>query len=105
MSMPKGELDQRQEEMKHFLDAASEEDWVRMEYVDEDDMAAFDTWNSRMFVADTANAAELQSALENEEYLDAISAPRFESTATRRRRSTRGSRSEVVVSDDEAVGP
>lgn len=99
---PKGELEQREHEMKMALQTAHEERWVKLEYVDEEEPEAYRVWNERMFVQDTSEAGgcvRLRSGMEDEEFLDAISAPAKEGTVRRRRRSRKGRGSEVVDVD------
>ena len=103
MSNPKGELESREKQMRQGLQAAAEEQWVPLEYVDEDEDAAYETYRERMFVGDTEKAARLRSGMSVEEFLDAISAP---GGGVRRRR--RGGRKKEVMDlegeGDEGVG-
>lgn len=70
---PRGELEEQTTAMRLALQTAAEEQWVPLEYVDEDDDGAFSTWEQRMFVKDTGNAVQLKSSMDGEEYLDAVS--------------------------------
>lgn len=73
MANPRGELEEHTTAMRLALQTAAEEQWVPLEYIDEDDDGAFKMWQERMFVKDTANAAPLKSSMDGEEYLDAVS--------------------------------
>lgn len=88
---PKGELEQREADMRKALQTAAEEQWTRLDYVDEDDEDAYEVWRHHMFVEDTSQSGcvTLRSAMNNDEYLDAISAPGKESPTRRRRRPSR----------------
>lgn len=105
-SNPKGDLEAREAEMQKALQDAREEEWVPLRYVDEDEQDAFDMWNDRMFVGETEGAQRLQSCMDDEGYLDAISAPGRESPTRRRRRRSRKEREaeaeEEGEGDDEA---
>ena len=94
-SNPKGELEAREAEMEKALQDAREEEWVGLRYVDEDDEEAYEEWEGRMFVGDAAKAERLRSAVDDEGFLDLISAPGRESP-TRRRRRARGKRGKDV---------
>lgn len=91
-SNPKGDLEAREAEMEKALQDAREEQWVGMLYVDEEDDEAYDAWSERMFVGDTEAADRLRSCMDDEGYLDAISAPGRESPTRRRRRRSRKGR-------------
>jgi len=53
-------------------------------------------YNEKLFLEDTSIAASLKSSLTNEEYLDAISAPRIDSLG-RTKTKARSKRSRVMV--------
>lgn len=96
----KGRLEDRN---KKFLQVAEGEDWTKMEYVDEDDAESFDTFHKRLFINDIKTAPKLQSSMSNDDYMDAISAPRRESSTRRRKRAPRRKSELVEVeSDDDA---
>ena len=86
---PKGELEQREHETKLALQAAEEEPWTTLEWVDEDDEEAYEVWNERMFVQDTEGCVRLQGVMSDEDFLDEISTPRRESPTRRRKRVQR----------------
>ena len=102
LSNPKGELEEQSNNMRAALQTAAEEPWTRLNYVDEDDEQAYEAWNERMFVKDTAptgpggGCPPLKSTWDGEEYLDALSA-----TSTGRRRKRGGKRKEGEERDDE----
>jgi DNA-directed RNA polymerase III subunit RPC5 len=73
MANPRGELEEQSTAMRLALQTAAEEQWVPLEYVDEDDDGAFSTWKQRMFVQETENALQLKSSMDGEAYLDAVS--------------------------------
>nr|POE98779.1 dna-directed rna polymerase iii subunit rpc5 [Quercus suber] len=94
----KGRLEDRN---KKFLQVAEGEDWSMMEYVDEDDAESFDVFHKRMFVNDTKSALRLKSGMNNDDYMDAISAPRRESPTRRRKRAPRKKGDTVDLDSDE----
>ncbi|SLM39461.1 DNA-directed RNA polymerase III subunit Rpc5 [Lasallia pustulata] len=67
-------------ETAKLLRAMQEEPWRRMSWVDEEDARAYQVYNSTMFHPDAENAPQLISTMTNEEWLDAISAPRVDPT-------------------------
>lgn len=93
-SNPRGDLEQREHELKNNLQAAHEEPWVPLEFVDEDDEDAYAVWAERMFVGDVAAAGVLRSGMGDEEYLDAVSAPGREGLGRRRRKGKGRKRAE-----------
>ena len=84
--------------MRKALQDAEEEAWVALDYVDESEEKAFECFSERMFVHETNAAAQLKSGMDDDQYLDAVSMPRFESPTRRRKRAPR--RREVVGVDD-----
>lgn len=56
-----------------FMKAANQEPWLKLTYTDEDEQAAFDAYNDRFFLDDTASAPKLSANVTNSEYLDSIS--------------------------------
>ncbi|OCL07692.1 hypothetical protein AOQ84DRAFT_440046 [Glonium stellatum] len=63
---------------KNFLRVAQEEPWTKLRYHDEDSPEAYAAYHEKLFVQDTAAAPKLHSSMTNEQYLDAISAPRID---------------------------
>lgn len=105
-SNPKGDLEAREAEMEKALTDAREESWVGLRYVDEDEDEAYGEWNERMFVAETEGLVRLQSCMDDDGYLDAISAPGRESPTRRRRRRSKKERDaeDGEEGDDEGEG-
>ena len=85
--------------MKSLLHAAEAEPWINMDYVDEDDDEAYKVFHEKLFVNEVDKAPVLVSSMDNDSYLDAISAPRNEVPTRRRRRPPR--RKEMVDLDGE----
>ncbi|KAF1939039.1 hypothetical protein EJ02DRAFT_266766 [Clathrospora elynae] len=56
-----------------FMKSTNQEQWSRLNYHDENTAVAFETYNERLFLSDTAAAPKLQSRLNNDEFLDTIS--------------------------------
>lgn len=99
---PKGELEQREFEMRTALQTAHAEQWTKLKYVDEDEEDAFNTWNDKMFLQNTSEeggCARLKSSMANDEFLDAISAPSKDGTTKKRRKGKRGKGSEAMDVD------
>lgn len=61
---------------KKFLQVAKEDAWVDLRYHDEDAPEAYAAYHNKLFVDESSVAPKLQSTLNNEQYLEAISAPR-----------------------------
>ncbi|KAK3679599.1 hypothetical protein LTR37_021377 [Vermiconidia calcicola] len=99
---PRGELEEQSAAMRSALQTAAEEAWVDLEYVDEDEEEAYGMFHGRMFVQDTAGVARLKSAMGDDEYLDAVSAPGRESpTGRRRKRRVRRKEADAAAADEE----
>ena len=96
----KGKLEDRTKRMLH---AAESEEWVNLAYVDEEAHEAYEMFHHRMFVKDIDGVPRLKSAWEDEEYMDAISAPRRESPNRKRKRAPR--RRGTADTDAEGVEP
>lgn len=82
----KGRLEDR---TRRALQAAEAEPWTLLEYVDEDQEEAYSLFRERMFVRDVEGAVRLRSGMGDDEFLDAVSAPRRESPTRRRKRAPR----------------
>lgn len=82
-----------EDRLKRVLQSSEAEEWVRLAYVDEGEDEAFDKFHERMFVKDVHGTTKLKSSMNDEEYLDAISAPRRESPNRARRRPSRRKKS------------
>ncbi len=91
LANPRGELEEQVSAMKAALQLASEEGWTGLEFVDEDEEAAYRVWGERMFVRDVEGAVRLRSRMVGEEYLDAVSGKRSGSPTGVRKRRRKGS--------------
>lgn len=60
---------------KYLADAA-EEPWTKLNYYDENSEEAYAAYHEKLFLKNTASAPPLKAAMADEQYLDAISAPR-----------------------------
>jgi DNA-directed RNA polymerase-3 subunit RPC5 len=88
--------------LKQILRSAEQEQWIQMQYIDEETDRAYTAFEDKLFVKDTADAPTLKSTMDNMEYLDAISAPRHDSPTRRRRRPPRRKRTvDPAAGDDE----
>jgi DNA-directed RNA polymerase-3 subunit RPC5 len=88
--------------LKQILKAAEQEQWIQMQYIDEETDRAYTAFEDKLFVKNTADAPNLKSTMDNMEYLDAISAPRHGSPTRRRRRPPRRKRTvDLAAGDDE----
>ncbi|QIW99370.1 hypothetical protein AMS68_004888 [Peltaster fructicola] len=67
--------DAPERKLRKMLQNAEEEEWASLQYVDEQEDLAFDTFNRCMFVP-TETAKPLKSELTAEKYLDQVSLPR-----------------------------
>lgn len=85
------------------LHGAEAQPWVQLEYVDEEMDEAYTRFRERMFVRDTQGCVMLESGMQGEEYLDAVSQPRRESP-TRRRKKTRGKKNVEGGEGDQREG-
>jgi len=95
------EKDKLENRTRMMMQAAEAEEWVPLEYVDEDEDEAFEMWRERMFVTDVHAAPRLQSGMDADQYLDAISAPRRESPNRRRKRPPRRKQEENLEDGEE----
>ncbi|KAL5118151.1 hypothetical protein ACEQ8H_003986 [Pleosporales sp. CAS-2024a] len=58
-----------------FMKSANQESWHKLNYFDEDAQEAYTAYGERLFLSDVADAPKLYSDLNNNQFLDAISAP------------------------------
>ncbi|KAF2496660.1 hypothetical protein BU16DRAFT_525812 [Lophium mytilinum] len=65
---------------KQLLKAAAEEKWTKLRYHDEDSADAYSAYREKLFIQDIKAAPKLHSVMNNEEYLEIISAPRIDHT-------------------------
>ena len=98
------ERDQKQDRMKRAMQASEAEPWVQLEYVDEDQEEAYEKFRDRMFVRDLEAVPKLQSGMDNDQYLDAISMPRRESPTRRRKRPARRRGTDATEEGEEQAG-
>ncbi|KAF2458906.1 Sin-like protein conserved region-domain-containing protein [Lineolata rhizophorae] len=93
---------------REYLQVAHEEPWQRLAYMDEDTVEAYHMYHEKLFLQDTAKAQRLVSSMTNDEYLDAISAPRHDpSGRVKKKPLTKKQMRAVeleVMSDHEAEG-
>lgn len=87
--------------LRKLLSLAAQEPWINMEYVDEDEQLAFDEFNRKLKVENTGELPHLRSEMNNDEFLDAISAPKHGSPTRRRKRAARR-REAVELQDNDA---
>jgi len=57
-----------------------EEPWQRLEWVDENDIRAFHTYDKQLVLDEAFRGTQLVSAMTRQQYLDAVSAPRVDPT-------------------------
>lgn len=86
---------------RDLLRTAQDEAWVKLQYHDEDESAAYAAYNEKLFVRDTEAAPHLKSSMTNDEYLDAISAPRNDPGGKKKKRPPRRRATEAENADDE----
>lgn len=87
---------------KNLMQLALEEPWTKIQYHDEDEIESYDAYHTKLFVQDAGNAAKLKSSMSNEEYLDAISAPRNDPSGRRKKKPlTRKQRTAIELGDDD----
>ncbi|KAI8942441.1 hypothetical protein NX059_000510 [Plenodomus lindquistii] len=82
-----------------FMKQTNQEQWQKLNYYDEDSEVAFDSYTDRLFLADVAAAPVLHSRLNNDEFLDTISAP-SSSKGMKKMPNKRGADDLVEISDD-----
>lgn len=90
--------------LKMGLHAAQMEPWIKMDYVDDEDDLAYETFNRTLKVEDVAKVPHLKSDMDNDTFLDAISAPRHGSPTRRRKRAPRRGKETVEIGDDDEDG-
>ncbi|KAL2356792.1 DNA-directed RNA polymerase III subunit Rpc5 [Cryomyces antarcticus] len=105
-STTEGDASNNQENAAAFLRAAHEEPWTKMKYHDEDTDAAYAAYHERLFVADIEAAPKLKSSMTNEQYLDAISAPRVDpSGRSKKKPLTKKQMAAIDLAEDESDVP
>jgi len=89
--------------MKYLTDAA-EEPWTKLRYRDEESEEAYAAYHEKLFFKDTVGAPQLKTGLIDEQYLDAISAPRADpSGKTKKRPMTK--KQQLALDEEFDVGP
>ncbi|KAF2226940.1 DNA-directed RNA polymerase III subunit Rpc5 [Elsinoe ampelina] len=97
----KSAKDDASSKSKSLMQVAQEEKWTRMNFFDEDDGESYEAYNTKMFVKDTDSVEKLHSNMSNEEYLDAISAPRNDPGGRRKKKPlTKKQREAIAVGND-----
>ncbi|KAF2803147.1 uncharacterized protein BDZ99DRAFT_468486 [Mytilinidion resinicola] len=88
---------------KQLLKAAAEEKWMKLRYHDEDSAEAYSAYREKLFVQDIKAAPKLHSVMNNEEYLEIISAPRVDHTDknSKKKPLTRKQMNALELSDTE----
>ena len=81
--------DAPERQMRRAVQDAEGESWVPLEYVDEAEEAAFELFHERMFLHEAEQAPQLNSGMENDDFLDAISMPRPGSPTRKRKKQPR----------------
>lgn len=94
----KEEVETLEKRLQKTLAGAAKEQWIRMEYVDDEDQLAYDTFEEKLKVRETQDVPHLKSQMDDDAYLDAISLPRLDSPTRRRKRAPR--RKETVEVED-----
>lgn len=89
---------------KKFLQTAKEDSWVSLRYHDEDASEAYAAYHQKLFVEDVAGAPRLQSSMNNEQYLDAISAPRHDPSGRVRKKPLTRKQMRAIDDSDESEG-
>ncbi|KAI9770533.1 MAG: hypothetical protein M1840_003123 [Geoglossum simile] len=96
--------DMETSEISKTLRSAQEEDWVHYKYFDENSEESWASYE-RLFLPDATKAMKLRSEWTNDEWLDAMSAPRFNHSAHGKKAPVSKIEPEIVldrmeVSDD-----
>ncbi|KAH9881949.1 hypothetical protein J1614_001120 [Plenodomus biglobosus] len=84
-----------------FMKQTNQEQWQTMNYHDEDSDTAFDSYNDRLFYANTAEAPVLRSSMNTEEFLDSISTPSSSKGKAKILANKRGAVNLVEISDSD----
>lgn len=92
--------DAPERKMRETLQAAEEEEWSYLQYVDEQEDTAFDAFNHSMFVNGPYTAPALKSEWSEEKYLNEISPARHAPHARRKKRPKRKDTIEIDAADD-----
>jgi DNA-directed RNA polymerase-3 subunit RPC5 len=67
--------------------------------------ASYETYHDRLFLKDTTEATRLKSQMKNEDYLDAISAPRVDPSGRKKKRPlTKKQMERIEAAEDDLEG-
>lgn len=86
------EKDKLQNLARQQLQQAEAEEWIKLDYVDEDEEEAFEVFREKLFVKDVDGAVALKSAVGVEDFLDAVGRG---GTLVRRRKKKKTMKPEV----------
>ncbi|OAL03859.1 hypothetical protein IQ06DRAFT_374902 [Phaeosphaeriaceae sp. SRC1lsM3a] len=81
-----------------FMKSTNQEMWHKLNYSDEDSTDAYNAYSERLFLPDVADAPKLHSKLNNDQFLDVISAPSSGKGGKKTSRRTAGEM--IEISDD-----
>ncbi|KAF2188283.1 hypothetical protein K469DRAFT_627806 [Zopfia rhizophila CBS 207.26] len=87
------------EKSQAFLQHAHEEKWTKLQYLDENMDEAYGMYHERLFVQDPGSSPKLHSSMNNDRYLEAISAPSSDKSG-KRKPLTKRQVHEIDISDD-----
>lgn len=80
---------------------AQEERWTRLKYFDEDDQESYSAYYDKLFVENPDVLEKLSASMNNESYLEAISAPRIDPSGHRKKKPlTRKQRTAIELDED-----
>ncbi|KAH8728801.1 DNA-directed RNA polymerase III subunit Rpc5 [Phaeosphaeriaceae sp. PMI808] len=83
-----------------FMKSANQETWHKLSYIDSDEPEAYQAYDERLFVTNTAAAPKLHSNLNNDQFLDTISAPSSNRGARRKSSAKRATDGLIEISDE-----
>lgn len=87
---------------KALLQSAADENWATLKYNDEEDDVSYDEFKDHLYIRDQYKTRELISAMDNDKYLDAISAPRLDSKGNPRTKPmTKRQKAQIELSETE----
>lgn len=80
---------------------AQEEQWTRLDYYDEDDQESYSAYYEKLFVDNLDEQKKLNASMNNESYLEAISAPRVDPGGRQKKKPlTRKQRTAIEQDED-----
>ncbi|PNS18787.1 hypothetical protein CAC42_5326 [Sphaceloma murrayae] len=71
---------------KSMMQIAQEEKWTRLNFFDEDDPESYAAYGAKMFNPNVDEAEQLFSSMSNEDYLNAVGAPRHDPSSRRKKK-------------------